>query len=68
MTAAELVILAAVVLLLTWMLRPLQRMVRNFVERLLLRRRHGKVIEGRFRTVGPNDSGDGNDPGSGRPN
>ena len=64
MTAAELVILAAVVLLLTWMLRPLQRVVRNFVERLLLRRRHGKVIEGRFRTVDPHDP----DDGSGRPN
>jgi hypothetical protein len=66
MTVAELLVLGVVVLLLTRALRPVQRRVRNFVERLLLRRRHGKVIEGRFRAVDPPDPDD-SDPGS-RPN
>ncbi len=64
MDLAEVVIFLAVVLLLTWLLRPLQRLVRNFVERLLLRRGHGKVIEGRFRSVEPIDD----DPDHKRPN
>ena len=55
MTAAEVVVLVAVLGLLVWLLRPLQRVVRNRIERWLLRGRHGKVIEGRFRTVPKGD-------------
>jgi hypothetical protein len=51
MTVAEMVVLAAVVLLLVWALRPLQHWVRDGLERLFLRGRYGKVIEGKFRTV-----------------
>ena len=50
-TVAELAILALVWFLLVWLLRPLQRAVRNRVERFGLRRRHGQVIEGRFKPV-----------------
>lgn len=51
MTIAELAVLGAVLALLLWVFRPLQRWVRKRVERLMLRGKHGKVIEGRFRTV-----------------
>jgi hypothetical protein len=51
MTAAELVILGAVLAGLLWLFRPLQRLVRNLIERWLLRGRHGKIIEGRFKVV-----------------
>jgi len=51
MTVAEMVVLAVVLLLLLWLLKPLQRLVRDGLERLFLRRRYGKVIEGKFRTV-----------------
>jgi len=51
MTVAEWIVLAAVLGLLVWLLRPLQRAVRNRIERWMLRSRHGKVIEGRFKTV-----------------
>jgi hypothetical protein len=51
MTLAEMVVLVLVLLALVWVLRPLQRRVRNGLERLLLRRRHGRVIEGKFRSV-----------------
>ena len=54
-TAAELVVLGAVLALLVWLLRPLQRAVRNLIERWLLRGRHGRVIEGRFRAVPKED-------------
>jgi hypothetical protein len=54
MTLAEMVVLALVLLALVWGLRPLQRWVRDGLERLFLRRRHGKVIEGKFRSV-PSD-------------
>jgi hypothetical protein len=65
MTAAELVVLLAFGVLVLWLLRPLQRRVRNLVERMMLRARHGKVIEGRFRPV----NGGNDDPNrGGRPN
>jgi hypothetical protein len=63
MTAAELVVLAAVLALLVWLLRPLQRLVRNLIERWLLRGRHGKVIEGRFKTVPKSDRPEDSPPG-----
>jgi hypothetical protein len=51
MTVAEMVILVLVLLALVWLLRPLQHWVRDGVERFFLKRRHGKVIEGKFRSV-----------------
>lgn len=50
-TIAELLVLGAILALLIWLLRPLQRLVRNGLERWTLRRRYGKVIEGRFRAT-----------------
>jgi hypothetical protein len=67
MTIAELVILGAVLALLVWILRPLQRRVRNLIERWMLRRRHGKVIEGRFRAIPRDDPPDDDQP-TGGPN
>jgi hypothetical protein len=55
MTVAELAVLGAVLALLLWLFRPLQRRVRNRIERWLLSGRHGKVIEGRFRSVSKDD-------------
>jgi len=55
-TVAELVVLAGVLACLLWLLRPLQRAVRNRIERWLLRGRHGKVTEGRFRVIARDDS------------
>jgi hypothetical protein len=71
MTIAEMVVLAAVLLGLIWALRPLQRRVRNGLERLFLRGRHGRVIEGKFRSVpsdktGP-DAGPKQPPNGDRP-
>jgi hypothetical protein len=63
MTAAELVVLGAVLGLLVWLLRPLQRLVRDLIERWLLRGRHGKVIEGRFKTVPKSDPPEDPPPG-----
>jgi hypothetical protein len=51
MTLAEMVVLVVVLLVLVWLLRPLQHWVRDGIERVFLRRRYGKVIEGRFRSV-----------------
>jgi hypothetical protein len=51
MTVAEMVVLGIVLLLLVWLLRPLQHWVRDRLERLFLRGRYGKVIEGKFRAV-----------------
>jgi hypothetical protein len=55
MTLAELVVLGAVLGLLLWLFRPLQRKVRNRIERWLLSGRHGKVVEGRFKSISKND-------------
>jgi hypothetical protein len=52
--------------LLLWAFRPFQRLVRNRIERWLLSRRHGKVIEGRFRSIPggepPDDDAPSGDP------
>jgi hypothetical protein len=49
------VVVGVVLLLLVWLLRPLQHWVRDGIERLFMRRRYGKVIEGKFRSVGGNE-------------
>ena len=52
-TLAELLVLGLVVAGLMWLLSPLRRWIRNGLERRLMRRRHGEVIEAKFRP-GPN--------------
>jgi hypothetical protein len=64
MTVAEMVVLAGVLVLLVWLLRPLQHWVRDGLERLFLRGRYGKVIEGKFRSV----KGEEKPPGADHPN
>jgi hypothetical protein len=65
MTVAELVILGGILVGLLWLLRPLQRLVRNVIERWLLRSRHGKVIEGRFKVVPKDEPPDDDQPAGG---
>jgi hypothetical protein len=67
MTVAELVVLGAVLALLLWFLRPLQRVVRNRLERWVLGRRHGRVIEGRFRSVPKDEVEEDSSPRGPRP-
>ncbi len=62
MTVAELVILGAVLAGMLWLFRPLQRLVRNLIERWLLRSRHGKIIEGRFKVVPKEEPPDDDQP------
>jgi hypothetical protein len=64
MTVAEMVVLGAVLVLLIWLLKPLQRWVRDWIERIFLRGRYGKVIEGKFRSVKTEEK----PPDSDRPN
>jgi hypothetical protein len=65
MTVAEMVVLAVVLVLLVWLLRPLQHWVRDGLERLFLRGRYGKVIEGKFRSVKKEEE---KPPGADQPN
>jgi hypothetical protein len=65
MTVAEMVVLVVALLLLVWALRPLQHWVRDRLERLFLKRRHGRVIEGKFRSVPTNPAPP--DPGPEKP-
>jgi hypothetical protein len=68
MTVAEMVVLGAVLLLIVWLLRPLQHWVRDAIERIFMRGRYGKVIEGRFRSVKTEEkSADTDKPNGERP-
>ncbi len=62
MTLAELVILGVALAGLLWIFRPLQRLVRNLIERWLLRSRHGRIIEGRFKVVPKDEPPDDDQP------